>query len=198
MANVIIADDDLIIRGILRSILAGVSQTVFLAKCGEEAVDLAASVQARLILLDLNMPRLNGLVTCEKLRHLPGYADTPIVVLSGYDGDRERLAATRVGATQFIAKPFQPAQLLQSLTIYLDVKTTTHESTAQATHKAWDTPASESAPRQARSRPEHGDAAHHADPKGLLDEGKAVLDICRSSQRHAAAHAPPRHRAHWE
>ena len=43
------------------------------------------------------MPRLNGLVTCEKIRHMPGYADTQIVVFSGYDGDRERLAATAAG-----------------------------------------------------------------------------------------------------
>src|ERR1700693_4100274 len=111
MPSVIVADNDLVVRGVLRSLLESVGQTVFLATCGEAAMAVAARVRANLVLLDLNMPRLNGFVTCEKLRLLPGYETTPIVVLSAHDGDRERHAAARVGATLFLSKPFQPAVL---------------------------------------------------------------------------------------
>jgi two-component system chemotaxis response regulator CheY len=121
MTCVIVADNDVLIRGLLRSLLEGAGQTVILASCGEEVMAFASQVQARLIMLDLNMPRLNGFLTCERLRRLPGYEHTPIVILSAHDGERERHAAAKVGMTLFIAKPFQPAVLLQALSPYLDI-----------------------------------------------------------------------------
>jgi CheY-like chemotaxis protein len=121
MAYVIVVDNDVLIRSLLRSLLEGIGQTVILASCGEEALVLASQVQATLVMLDLNMPRLNGFLTCERLRLLPGYAKTPIVILSAHEGARERHAAALVGTTLFLAKPFQPAVLMQALSPYLDI-----------------------------------------------------------------------------
>jgi two-component system chemotaxis response regulator CheY len=136
MASVIVADNDALVRGVLRSVLIGVGQTVFLATCGEEALTCASRVHARLVLLDLNMPRLNGFLACEQLRRLPGYENTPIVILSAHDGERERDAAARVGMTLFLTKPFQPAVLLQSLSPYLDMDATTQKAILQAATRA--------------------------------------------------------------
>ncbi|HET6307092.1 MAG TPA: response regulator [Rhodopila sp.] len=136
MPNVIVADNDLVVRGVLRSLLESVGQTVFLATCGEEVLDVAARVRAGLVLLDLNMPRLNGFLTCEKLRRLPDYATTPIVILSAYDGPRPKRAAVRVGATQFLSKPFQPAVLLQALSPYLEFGATTQKAISHAATRA--------------------------------------------------------------
>ena len=136
MAYVIVTDNDVMIRSLLRSLLEGMGQTVILASCGEETLVLASQVQAGLVMLDLNMPRLNGFLTCERLRRLPGYATTPIVILSAHEGARERHAAALVGTTLFLAKPFQPAVLLQALSPYLDMDVGTRKAVSHGAVRA--------------------------------------------------------------
>jgi CheY-like chemotaxis protein len=94
---------------------------VFPAGDGVEAVMLARQFKARLVLLDIAMPRLNGLLACQAIRALPNYADVPIVMLTGYNDGRIRRAAQQVGASKFITKPFRPDALLAQLAIYLDI-----------------------------------------------------------------------------
>ena len=119
--GVIAAENDLQMRGLLRSVLTHAGQQVFPAADGEEAVALARQFKARLVLLDVAMPRVNGLQACDTIRRLPGYADVPIVILTGYDEERLRVAALRFGATEFITKPFRPNILLGRLAAYLDI-----------------------------------------------------------------------------
>jgi DNA-binding response OmpR family regulator len=119
--GVILAENDALMRGIVRAVLLRAEQQVFPVGNGAEAVTLAQQFRARLVLLDIAMPQLNGLLACEAIRALPGYADVPIVMLTGYDDERLRLAAQRVGATDFILKPFQPNALLARLAAYLDM-----------------------------------------------------------------------------
>jgi CheY-like chemotaxis protein len=130
--GVIVADNDMVIRGILRSILIGVGQDVHLAASGEEAVAIASRMQARLILLDLDMPKLSGPLACERLRAMAGYASTPIVILTAYDGEDARREAARAGATLFLVKPFQPTELLASLSPYLDIDTGMRQAMTRA------------------------------------------------------------------
>lgn len=134
--NVIIVDNDSLIRGYLRSILMGVGADVWQAASGLEAISLAAKTKAGLVLLDLDMPGLNGLVTCEKLRALPGYERTPIVILSALADEGARRAATAVGATDFIAKPFRPATLLQSVAQFLKIDVSTREALTKAAERS--------------------------------------------------------------
>jgi CheY-like chemotaxis protein len=119
--GVIVADNDAIMRGILRSVLAHAGQRVFLAADGLEALTLARQFVARLVLLDIDMPRLGGLLACETIHALPGYGDVPIVIVTGYKDDRLRMAAHQLGAMDFITKPFQPNVLLARLAGYLDI-----------------------------------------------------------------------------
>lgn len=119
--GVIVGENDGLMRGIIRSILVHTGQQVFPAADGMEAVLLARQFQARLVMLDINMPRLNGLLACVAIRALPGYAKVPIVMLTGYDDERMRKAAARVGANDFVTKPFRPDRLLQVLAIHLDM-----------------------------------------------------------------------------
>ena len=117
--GVIVAENDALVRAIIRSVLVGAEQQVFQAADGLEAVDLARQFKARLVLLDIGMPRLNGLEACKAIRALPDYADVPIVMLTGYDDERVRQAAHRTGALDFITKPFRPDVLLARLAKYL-------------------------------------------------------------------------------
>jgi CheY-like chemotaxis protein len=118
--GVIVAENDEQIRDLIRSVLLRVRQQVFPVADGAEALMLARRFRARLVLLDISMPRLNGLQACAAIRNLPGYADVPIVMLTAYDDERFRVAAKRVGATTFITKPFRPSLLLMLLGEYLD------------------------------------------------------------------------------
>ena len=93
MKDVIVADNDYIVRGILRSILEREGFTVLQAVDGLEAIDYAMRVHARLVILDYKMPRLDGFGACAQIRHLPGYADTPIAVLTAFDNEDTRAAA---------------------------------------------------------------------------------------------------------
>jgi len=119
--GIILAENDALMRGIIRSVLLRAEQQVFPVSNGVEAVTLAHQFRARLVLLDIAMPRLNGLLACEAIRALPGYAEVPIVMLTGHDDERFRLAARRFGANDFIVKPFQPNALLARLAVYLDL-----------------------------------------------------------------------------
>jgi len=117
--GIILAENDPLMRGLLRSILVRTDRRVFPARDGLEAVMLAQQFPAGLVLLDVSMPRLNGLLACEAIRALPGYASVPIVMLTGHDDERLRKAARRLGATAYLTKPFRPPALLAEVAGWL-------------------------------------------------------------------------------
>ncbi len=119
--GVILAENDALMRGVIRTILLRAEQLVFPVADGLEAVTLAQQFPARLVMLDIAMPRLNGLLACQAIRALPGYSNVPIVILTGYSDERMREAARRLGANDFITKPFRPNVLLAQLAPYIDV-----------------------------------------------------------------------------
>ena len=197
--GVILAENDALMRGIVRALLLRAEQQVFPVGNGAEAVTLAHQFRARLVLLDIAMPRLNGLLACEAIRALPDYAEVPIVMLTGYDDERLRLAAQRVGATDFIVKPFQPNALLARLAAYLDMSAPARLAAAAAGNDAllgvqgqvW---RGHEAPRAAMG--DHAQAGDrllvwntHAAPEPELDErshlvnGREVLRIQRKAER---------------
>jgi CheY-like chemotaxis protein len=134
--TVIIADDDPLIRSVLRSKLQGVGQSVIMAKDGLEAVEAASKVRATLIVLDFNMPRLNGLEACKRIRELPLNADTPIVALTALNMEDIVQAATLAGATMFLTKPIGMPQLLGAISRYLPLEDATRRAIAASGARA--------------------------------------------------------------
>jgi two-component system alkaline phosphatase synthesis response regulator PhoP len=134
--TVIIADDDPLIRSVLRSKLQGIGQTVMIAKDGLEAVEAASKVRATLILLDFNMPRLNGLEACKRIRELPLNADTPIVALTALNMEDVVQAATLAGATMFLTKPIGMPQLLGAISRYLPLEDSARRAIAASGARA--------------------------------------------------------------
>jgi DNA-binding response OmpR family regulator len=120
-AGVIVADDDPLIRSVLKAKLEAIDQDVFLAHNGLEAVELASRVQASLVILDIKMPKLDGILACEKIRQLAGYAQTPIVILTFDDTEQAQRLTSRAGATMFLVKPFGSAALMLALSRYLPI-----------------------------------------------------------------------------
>jgi DNA-binding response OmpR family regulator len=133
---VIVADDDPLIRDILEAALQSINQTVVLASNGAEAVALASEMRASLVILDVMMPALDGLLACARIRKLPDYAETPIVMLTADDTERSQTAASHAGATMFLVKPFGSALLMLTLSRFLPLDKATLSSIHDAAVRA--------------------------------------------------------------
>lgn len=103
--GVIVADDSIIIRDNVRAAM-GEPWRIFLAADGAEALEYARGITAELVLLDFQMPRLDGVDSCALIRRLPNYAVVPIVLLTAYDSTDLRRRAVQAGATAVFSKPF--------------------------------------------------------------------------------------------
>jgi CheY-like chemotaxis protein len=112
--TILIVDDDASIRRLIATTLEDVSgYRLEEASDGDEAVDLALDALPEIVFLDLEMPRVDGIETCRRMRSEPALADATIVVLTGDSGDVAERSAQAAGADLFLTKPFSPLHLLQ-------------------------------------------------------------------------------------
>jgi two-component system chemotaxis response regulator CheY len=112
--TILIVDDDESIRRLIATTLEDVSgYRMSEAADGEEAVLRARDVQPSIVFLDIDMPRLNGIETCRRLKSEPVTADATIVMLTGDSEQEAELEARRAGADLFLTKPFSPLHLLR-------------------------------------------------------------------------------------
>lgn len=111
---VLIVDDDPFIRRLIVTTLEGVAEyDLHEAADGVKAVEAAAREAPRLVFLDIDMPRLDGIEACRQMRALPEMAATTIVMLTAAVEDSARSRATDAGANFFLTKPFSPLDLLR-------------------------------------------------------------------------------------
>lgn len=173
-SGVILGEDDVLLRGIIGSILRSAGHTVFLASDGEEAVNLARQFTPRLVLLDINMPRLNGLLAFRAIRAMPANAAVPIVMLTAYTDVRMRRAAEELGVSGYITKPFRPDDLMLMLSPYLDGAKGANAGprTLPARGQVWK-------PRE--------DPGSLPDPDRRALEGREILRIVRKAERNGPA-----------
>ncbi len=116
MAHILIAEDERDIRELLTITLAVMGEhQVTPASDGEEAVRLAQEVMPDMILLDMRMPKMDGLQACRALKAIPGVSSIPVVILSGRGLDDEVQAGLDSGAVSYIVKPFAPDELLAEI-----------------------------------------------------------------------------------
>ena len=113
--RILVADDDRRVRQLVGLTLPTTDYDLHYAEDGEEAVQVAFDLQPGLILLDLQMPRLNGLEVCATLRADPRTAQTPIVMLTGYMNEEIQSQAVRAGVNGLLTKPFSPLALEQTI-----------------------------------------------------------------------------------
>ena len=110
--KLLIADDDPQMVRALRITLAAHGYEVVVASDGAAAVAAAAQTHPDLIMLDLGMPRLDGIEVIQALR---GWTNVPIIVVSGRTGSADKVEALDAGADDFVTKPFQVDELLARL-----------------------------------------------------------------------------------
>ena len=110
--KLLIADDDPQMVRALRITLAAHGYEVVVAPDGAAAGAAAAQTHPDLIMLDLGMPRLDGIEVIQALR---GWTNVPIIVVSGRTGSADKVEALDAGADDFVTKPFQVDELLARL-----------------------------------------------------------------------------------
>ncbi len=124
--HVLIVDDSPILRAAIKKVvrLAGVQpERIFEAGTGREALDVMSSVWVDLVLLDLNMPVMDGEAFAKELREHSDLADVAVVVVST-EANRARLERMReYGVRHTLRKPFEPEELCRLITEVLGVAT---------------------------------------------------------------------------
>jgi DNA-binding response OmpR family regulator len=108
-----VADDEPHIRRILVTLLESGGYEVDQAGDGDQALEiLVGTTPYRMALLDIMMPGRTGLEILKEVRPLSHRCDLPIVILTAKGQDADREAAFRLGASDFLTKPFSPKKLL--------------------------------------------------------------------------------------
>jgi len=116
--KILIADDEESIRLLVRSIL-GNFYTVIEAADGQEAVEAAQKQQPALILMDILMPRKDGLLACYEIKANVATKAIPVVMLTAIDLELNKKLSADLGADGYITKPFSPQELLNTISRFL-------------------------------------------------------------------------------
>lgn len=107
--RVLIVDDDPHIREVLKFAFAKSGVETAEAGDGEEALTLIGRDPPDLVVLDINMPRMDGLEVCRRLR---ASGDLPILFLSSRDDELDRVLGIELGADDYVVKPFSPREVV--------------------------------------------------------------------------------------
>ncbi|GAA2737645.1 response regulator transcription factor [Pedococcus aerophilus] len=108
MAEVLVVDDDLTVREVVVSYLRAGGHEVQEAGDGEAALRAMRGRGADLVVLDLMLPGVDGLEVCRRLRET---SDVPIIMLTALGAETDRLVGLRLGADDYVTKPFSPREL---------------------------------------------------------------------------------------
>ena len=116
MAKLLVADDLVPIRQMVRITLSTQGWTILEAKNGSEALDVTRTEKPDLILLDVDMgPGPNGFDVCRALKADDATKAIPIVMLTAHESDSDRATGIAAGATQYLTKPFGPLELIDTI-----------------------------------------------------------------------------------
>ena len=118
--TVLLADDDPGLRRLVGMTLGSEHFELLAARDGEETLSIAQLHRPELILLDINMPRRDGLEICRTLKADPETADIKIVMLTASGSETDRLRAAEAAADDYFVKPFSPIALLGKVYDLLD------------------------------------------------------------------------------
>ena len=116
MATILLVDDDPTIREVVERYLRGDGHEVVTAADGEAAVEASRRVRPDLVVLDLMLPKLNGLEVC---RLLQAERRVPVIMLTARGEEHDRVIGLGIGADDYVVKPFSPRELAARVTAVL-------------------------------------------------------------------------------
>jgi two-component system chemotaxis response regulator CheY len=132
MPTVLYAEDDREHRDLMRIILRDQDFTLLEAQNGQEAIEKTAHQQPDLIVLDLLMPKIDGFGVLEAVKSNSHTHYIPVVILTAWPTKANRDRARQAGAIDFISKPYDPLELLETLKRHLDAQVSQLHSSSPA------------------------------------------------------------------
>lgn len=122
MKTILVVDDNLTNLRLVQRMLAD-SYNVILAKSGRQALAIAARLRPNLVLLDVEMPEMDGFATIETMRRDPALslANVPIIFLSAHSEPSLEARARGTGADDFLSKPLAKPLLLSRIALHLSL-----------------------------------------------------------------------------
>ena len=113
--QILAVDDSRTMREMLRIALTEAGFDVVLAEDGEHGLEVLEENQPDVIITDINMPKLDGFGFIDRVRSLPNWKATPILVLTTESGAELKARARQSGATGWIVKPFEQTKLVNAI-----------------------------------------------------------------------------------
>jgi diguanylate cyclase (GGDEF)-like protein len=120
--TILVADDSMVVRAVLRRQLEADGHTVVEATDGEEAIAACRAFRPDVVLLDVEMPVLDGHATLERLKGDPDLCDIPVVFLTGRVDTADVVTGLRLGAHDYLRKPFEANELVARVSAALRTK----------------------------------------------------------------------------
>ncbi|MBL8333132.1 MAG: PAS domain S-box protein [Rubrivivax sp.] len=118
---VLLVEDEPVNREVATQLLEDAGLVVHCAEDGEAALKLAAEVPHDLVLMDMQMPRMDGLSATRALHHLPGWRPVPVVAMTANAFEEDRRACEEAGMSGFVAKPVEAGRLYATVLRWLAV-----------------------------------------------------------------------------
>jgi len=115
-----VVDDSVTVRKVTSRVLEREGFLVVTAKDGVEATEMLARTKPDLMLLDIEMPRMNGFEVARVVRSSKDFSRLPIIMISSRTGEKHQQRARELGVNKFLGKPYQEDQLLNLLDELLD------------------------------------------------------------------------------
>ncbi|MBL3527017.1 MAG: response regulator [gamma proteobacterium endosymbiont of Lamellibrachia anaximandri] len=129
--DILAIDDDKISRKIIGRTLEAAGMVPRFAENGEEGLAEAQRHIPDIVLLDVEMPGLNGYEVCDRLRHTEVTKNVPVVFLSSHSSLRERMLGYEMGGDDYLVKPFEPENLIARIRVLIKYRDEQQELQAQ-------------------------------------------------------------------
>ena len=119
--TILLVDDNTTNLQVLHETLSGTGHKFLIAKNGESALAISRKAKPSLILLDIMMPGIDGFEVCRRLKADPETAAIPVIFLTALDDTKDKVKGFRLGAVDYVSKPFQAEEVIARVNTHLTV-----------------------------------------------------------------------------
>jgi DNA-binding response OmpR family regulator len=134
MTLILAVDDETLYQHLLKVNLEKEGYDVITANNGEEALDLVSNRHPDLVVLDIMMPKLDGISTTERIRQ---FSNVPIIILTAKGDEQDRVQGLNVGADDYVVKPFSATELVARVRAVLRASPYLRAGHAKPVFHAW-------------------------------------------------------------